>query len=95
MKRRVCLHGVNVKQKAQLWQLVHAALPHSSVTYAIEENYLDDNDVYKVELACFTCRKLNNFVVHCAWGHLIISDSIQQVADITVTFEADDKQSVK
>lgn len=95
MKRRVCLHGINVKQKAQLWQLVHAALPHSSVTYAIEENYLDDNDVYKVEQACFTCRKLNNFVVHCAWGHLIISDSIQQVADITVTFEADDKQSVK
>ena len=47
MKHKLCLHGLEVKNQAQLLNLAKRLLPGSTVKVKIKEKYFNDNDMYK------------------------------------------------
>ena len=47
MKHKLCLHGLEVKNQAQLLNLAKRLLPDSTVKVKIKEKYFNDNDMYK------------------------------------------------
>ncbi len=93
-RKRLCLHGLDVKREAQLLNLVKRLLSGSTVKYKLKEKYFNDNDLYKYHLARFTPRLMPQIEVHCLWGVLQVSDSESILADIRIDFDASDAQSV-
>ena len=89
MKARLCLHGVDVKHQAQLLGLVKKELKEYKVTYKVKEKYFPDNDMYKCRVARFMPQNEEEWLrVYCAWGVLLVSDKLINVADIIIEYEA-------
>ena len=61
MKHKLCLHGLEVKNQAQLLNLAKRLLPGSTVKVKIKEKYFNDNDMYKYRLTRFTPEKKSPF----------------------------------
>ena len=87
MKARLCLHGVDVKHQAQLLGLVKKELKEYKVTYKVKEKYFPDNDMYKCRVARFMPQNDEEWLrVYCAWGVLLVSDKLINVADIIIEY---------
>ena len=87
MKHKLCLHGLEVKNQAQLINLAKRLLPGSTVKVKIKEKYFNDNDMYKYRLTRFTPENIDGVRLYCAWGTLLVSDKLLAIADIILEFE--------
>ena len=87
MKHKLCLHGLEVKNQAQLLNLAKRLLPGSTVKVKIKEKYFNDNDMYKYRLTRFTPENIDGVRLYCAWGTLLVSDKLLAIADIIIEFE--------
>ena len=87
MKHKLCLHGLEVKNQAQLLNLAKRLLPGSTVKVKIKEKYFNDNDMYKYRLTRFTPENTDGIRLYCAWGTLLVSDKLLAIADIIIEFE--------
>lgn len=87
MKYKLCLHGLEVKNQAQLLNLAKRLLPGSTVKVKIKEKYFNDNDMYKYRLTRFTPENIDGVRLYCAWGTLLVSDKLLAIADIIIEFE--------
>ena len=87
MKQKLCLHGLEVKNQAQLLNLAKRLLPGSTVKVKIKEKYFNDNDMYKYRLTRFTPENMDGVRLYCAWGTLLVSDKLLAIADIIIEFE--------
>ena len=87
MKQKLCLHGLEVKNQAQLLNLAKRLLPGSTVKVKIKEKYFNDNDMYKYRLTRFTPENTDGVRLYCAWGTLLVSDKLLSIADIILEFE--------
>jgi len=87
MKHKLCLHGLEVKNQAQLLNLAKRLLPGSTVKVKIKEKYFNDNDMYKYRLTRFTPENTDGVRLYCAWGTLLVSDKLLAIADIIIEFE--------
>ena len=88
MKHRLCLHGLEVKNQAQLLNLAKRLLPGSTVKVKIKEKYFNDNDMYKYRLTRFMPENIDGIRLYCAWGTLLVSDKRLAIADIILEFES-------
>ena len=92
MRAKLCLHGVDIKHQAQLLGLVKKLVPTCKISYKVKEKYFANNDMYKCRVARFTPKLQGgeaSYRVLCAWGVLLVSDKLINIADITLEFEAD------
>ena len=80
MKHKLCLHGLEVKNQAQLLNLAKRLLPGSTVKVKIKEKYFNDNDMYKYRLTRFTPENIDGVRLYCAWGTLLVSDKLQRLS---------------
>ena len=87
MKHKLCLHGLEVKNQAQLLNLAKRLLPGSTVKVKIKEKYFNDNDMYKYRLTRFTPENIDGVRLYCAWGTLLVSDKLLAIADIILEFD--------
>ncbi len=94
MKQKLCLHGLEVKHQAQLLNLLKKFLPGANVSYKVKEKYFPDNDMYKYRRTRFTSTAMRGLRVSCAWGVLLVSDKLQQIADIIFEFDTDVPEQV-
>ncbi|MGM9569886.1 MAG: CHAD domain-containing protein [Phascolarctobacterium sp.] len=92
MKAKLCLHGVDIKHQAQLLGLVKKLVPQASISYKVKEKYFPDNDMYKCRVARFEPKARGaeaGYRVLCAWGVLLVSDKLVNIADITFEFSGE------
>lgn len=95
MKQKLCLHGLEVKNQAQLLNLAKRLLPGSTVKVKIKEKYFNDNDMYKYRLTRFTPENIDGVRLYCAWGTLLVSDKLLAIADIIIEFECHNAEAAK
>ncbi len=93
-RRRLCLHGLDVKREAQLLNLIKRLVPGSSSKYKLKEKYFNDNDLYKYHFGRFTPKSGPAIEVQSLWGVLQVSDSESTLADIRIDFDPKDAPSV-
>lgn len=87
MKHKICLHGLDVKNKPQLIGLVKRFLPACTIKYKLKEKYFGDNDMYKCTRARFVTSAPLPYKVSVLWGVLLVGDVPMQIADVIVEFE--------
>ena len=95
MKHKLCLHGLEVKNQAQLLNLAKRLLPGSTVKVKIKEKYFNDNDMYKYRLTRFTPENTDGIRLYCAWGTLLVSDKLLAIADIILEFESHNAEAAE
>lgn len=91
MKRRICLHGLEVRHQSVLLAAVRHVLPSCSVKYKIKEKFMTGGDMYKYRRACFRPQGKPLFRVICRYGVLISADRPQPLAEIVLEYDSSAK----
>lgn len=91
MKYKLCLHGLNVKNKGQLLESVKKALPLTAGKTKIKEKYLPDNDFIKYKSMKFRYLDSKEVKVTCLFGVMIIRDRLWQLNDVLIEYDEDKK----
>lgn len=91
MKYKICLHGLNVKNKGQLLESVKKALPLTAVKTKVKEKYLPDNDFIKYKSMKFRYLDSKEVRITCLFGVMIIRDRLWQLNEVLVEYTDDKK----
>lgn len=95
MKHRICLHGINVKNKNQLLDMLKKLLPLASEKTRQKEKYLPDNDLLKYTSYKFAVRGSRTYRVSCLCGIMVVSDRLLQINDVVIEYESGGLPSVQ
>ncbi len=87
MKYKICLHGLEIKNKNQLPALLQKNLPLVTSKSKIKEKYLDGDDLLKYKLTKLTPLHTENYKVFCYSGVMVISDTLLPLNDIVFEYK--------
>lgn len=88
MKRRICLHGLEIRHQSVLLAAVRRVLPSCSVKYKIKEKFLTGGDMYKYRRACFRPEGKPLFKAVCRYGVLVCADRPQPLAEVVLEYDS-------
>lgn len=87
MKHKICLHGINVKNKGQLLDAVKKILPLAAEKTRQKEKYLPDNDMLKYSSYKFSVPGSKDYKVICLSGIMVVSDRLLPVNDVVIEYD--------
>lgn len=87
MKHKLCLHGINVKNKSQLLDAVKKLLPLAAEKTRQKEKYLPDNDLLKYSSYKFAVPGSKDYKVTCLSGIMVVSDRLLPIHDVVIEYD--------
>ncbi len=87
MKHKICLHGINIKNRNQLLDTVKKLLPLAAEKTRQKEKYLPDNDLLKYSSYKFAVHGNRDYKVTCLSGIMVVSDRLLPINDIIIEYD--------
>ncbi len=87
MKYKLCLHGLEIKNKNQLTALLQKILPLHASKSKVKEKYLDGDDLLKYKCTKFKPLHTDAYRVNCFCGVMIVGDTLLPLNDVVFEYK--------